>query len=127
LTHYFAVMPQPDETILSALARRVVGNGFFYYLVQFSTLLVLAVAANTSFSDFPRLSSILARDRFLPRQLTNLGDRLVFANGMLLLAGATAVLVVASGGASASGAALRRGAFMAFTLSSPGWFSTGPG
>ncbi len=121
LTHYFAVMPQAHETILSALARRMVGNGFFYYLVQFSTLLVLAVAANTSFSDFPRLASILARDRFLPRQLTNLGDRLVFANGMLLLAGATAALVVASGGVSHDLVPLFAvGAFMAFTLSQSG-------
>ena len=121
LTQYFAVMPQAHETILSALARRIVGNGFFYYLVQFSTLLVLSVAANTSFSDFPRLASILARDGFLPRQLTNLGDRLVFANGMLLLAGATALLVVVFGGVSHALVPLFAvGAFMAFTLSQSG-------
>ena len=121
LTHYFGVMPRADETILSALARRTVGNGFFYYLVQVSTLLVLTVAANTSFSGFPRLVSILARDGFLPRQLTNLGDRLVFTNGMILLAGATAVLIVVFGGISHALVPLFAvGAFLAFTLSQSG-------
>lgn len=121
LTHYFAVTPEVNETILSALARRTVGNGFFYYLVQVSTLLILTVAANTSFSGFPRLVSILARDGFLPRQLTNLGDRLVFTNGMVLLAGATAVLIVVFEGSSHALVPLFAvGAFLAFTLSQSG-------
>jgi amino acid transporter len=79
------VVAGPQETILSALARRLLGNGFFYLVIQFTTLLILAVAANTSFMDFPRVSAILAKDGFLPRQLTGLGDRLVFTNGILAL------------------------------------------
>jgi amino acid transporter len=100
LTQYFAVITGPQETILSGLSRHVLGSGPLYYLVQISTLLVLVVAANTAFSGFPRLASILASDRFLPRQLANLGDRLVYGNGMLLLALATGLLVVIFGGDS---------------------------
>src|SRR5438552_17913057 len=65
-----------------------------YYAVQGTTLLVLVLAANTSFQGFPRLSALLARDRFAPRQFSNLGDRLVFSNGMLVLAAAAAALLV---------------------------------
>jgi len=121
LTHYFAVVAGPQETILSALARRLIGSGPFYYLVQASTLLILTVAANTSFAGFPRLASILAQDKFLPRQLTNLGDRLVYSNGMLLLAAFTAILVVLFGGESHALVPLFAvGAFLAFTLSQAG-------
>lgn len=121
LTQYFAVVAESEQTILSALARRLVGHGPFYYLVQTSTLLVLTVAANTSFAGFPRIASILAQDKFLPRQLTNLGDRLVYSNGMLLLAAATAFLVVLFGGQSHALVPLFAvGAFLAFTLSQAG-------
>jgi len=121
LTQYFAVVASENETILSALAHRVFGNGFSYYLVQIATLLVLAVAANTSFAGFPRLASILARDRYLPRQFTNLGDRLVYTNGMLVLAGVTALLVILFRGDSHSLVPLFAvGAFLAFTLSQSG-------
>ncbi len=121
LTQYFAVVAGPQETILSALARRLVGDGAVYYLVQISTLLILTVAANTSFAGFPRVASIVANHGYLPRQLSNLGDRLVFNNGMLLLSGATAVLVVLFGGDSHLLVPLFAiGAFMAFTLSQAG-------
>jgi len=60
--------------------------GWFYYVVQATTAAILVLAANTSYAGFPRLASLLARDRFLPRQLANLGDRLVFSNGIVLLA-----------------------------------------
>ena len=73
LTHYFAVVPAGEETILSALSRRLLGSGLAYLTIQVSTLLILVVAANTSFAGFPRLASILARDGFLPRQLSALG------------------------------------------------------
>ena len=59
-----------------------------YYLLQFATFAILILAANTAYADFPRLSSIIARDGFLPRQLANRGDRLVFSNGIIVLAGA---------------------------------------
>ena len=121
LTQYFGVVAGPEETILSALAHRLMGNGPLYYLVQFSTLLILVVAANTSFAGFPRLVSILARDGFLPRQLSNLGDRLNYMNGMLSLAVAVAILVVAARGVSHSLVPLFAvGAFLAFTLSQAG-------
>ncbi len=89
LTQHLAIVAGPEETILSALARRLLGSSPAYLIIQFSTLLILAVAANTSFTGFPRVGAILARDGFLPRQLANLGDRLVFNNGIVLLAIAT--------------------------------------
>ena len=61
-----------------------------YYVLQFSTFAILILAANTAFADFPRLCSIIARDGFLPRQLANRGDRLVFSNGIVVLAAAPA-------------------------------------
>jgi amino acid transporter len=118
LTQYLAVMPGPNETILSALARRLLGIGPAYYIVQLSTLLILSVAANTSFAGFPRVAAILARDGFLPRQLRGLGDRLVFSNGILLLALAVALLIIVFGGDSHALIPLFAvGAFLAFTLS----------
>ncbi len=121
LTQYFAVVAGPQETVLSALARRLLGNGILYYLVQASTLLILAVAANTSFTGFPRLASIMARDGFLPRPLYNLGERLVFSNGMLVLAAVAGVLIIAFGGDSHSLVPLFAvGAFLAFTMSQAG-------
>jgi hypothetical protein len=84
-------------------------------------MLILAVAANTSFAGFPRLAAILAADGFLPRQLTGLGDRLVFQNGILSLAGATAVLIILFGGDSHTLIPLFAvGVFLAFTLSQAG-------
>jgi amino acid transporter len=121
LTQFFGVVAGPQETILSALAHRVVGTGPFYFLVQFSTLAVLAVAANTSFADFPRVAAILAKDKFMPRQLFNLGDRLVFHNGILLLIILTAILIIAFNGDSHALVPLFAvGAFTAFTLSQAG-------
>lgn len=121
LTQYLAVVPGPQETILSALVRRVLGSGPAYVLIQASTLLILAVAANTSFADFPRVAANLARDGFLPRQFTNLGDRLVFTNGIIILAIATGVLIVLFGGNTHSLIPLFAvGAFLAFTLSQAG-------
>lgn len=127
LTQFFGVVAGPNETILSALTRKLVGHGSIYYLVQFSTLAVLAVAANTSFAGFPRVTAILAQDKFMPRQLFNVGDRLVFHNGILLLSFMTAVLIIAFNGDSHALVPLFAvGAFTAFTLSQTGmvihWF-----
>lgn len=121
LTQHFAVVAGTDETILSALAQRVFGPGVFYLIVQASTLLVLMVAANTSFVGFPRVASIVARDGYMPRQLTMLGDRLVYSNGILVLAGLAAVLIVAfQGDTHALIPLFAVGAFLAFTLSQAG-------
>ncbi len=121
LTQSFAVVTRPDETILAALARTLLGGGPTFVLVQVATLLILAVAANTSFAGFPRVAAILAGDRFLPRQFTNLGDRLVFANGIVVLALSTALLIVVFKGESHLLVPLFAvGAFLAFTLSQAG-------
>jgi len=121
LTQFFGVTAMPGETILSALARRVLGVGGGYYLVQLTTLAVLAVAANTSFAGFPRVTAILAKDGFMPRQLSNIGDRLVFQNGIYILAGFTAILIVVFNGDSHALVPLFAvGAFTAFTLSQAG-------
>jgi len=121
LIQSFQVIAGEQETILSALARKLVGNGAIYYLIQISTLLVLAVAANTSFVGFPRLAYILAQDKFLPHQLTILGDRLVYTNGMLLLAGCTAVLIVVFRGETHALIPLfASGALLTYTLSQLG-------
>jgi amino acid transporter len=121
LTQLLGVVADPQETILSALARRLLGNGSFYLIIQFSTLLILAVAANTSFMDFPRVSAILARDGFMPRQLTSLGDRLVFTNGILFLSFASGGLIILfQGDTHALVPLFAIGAFLAFTLSQSG-------
>ena len=127
LTQFLAVYPQGDETILSALARAALGTSPAYFLVQGATLLILAVAANTSFAGFPRVASVLAHDRYLPHQFEHLGDRLVYTNGMLLLAGLTGLLMVVFGGDSHALIPLFAvGVFLAFTLSQAGmvvhWF-----
>ena len=121
LTQYLGVIAGPQETILSALARRLLGNGTAYFLIQISTMLILAVAANTSFAGFPRLAAILAKDGFLPRQFTGLGDRLVFANGIISLSVATGFLIILFGGNSHSLIPLFAvGVFLAFSLSQAG-------
>ncbi len=121
LTQFLGVVAGPQETILSALARRLIGTNIGYYIIQVATLGILAVAANTSFADFPRVAAILASDRFMPRQLYNIGDRLVFSNGILLLAGFTAALILLFNGDSHMLIPLFAvGAFSAFTLSQAG-------
>lgn len=121
LTQFLGVVPGPQETILSALARRLLGSGVGYYAIQVATMLILAVAANTSFAGFPRLAAILAADGFLPRQLTSLGDRLVFANGIIVLAMASGGLIILFGGNTHALIPLFAvGVFLAFTLSQAG-------
>jgi len=121
LTRFFAVTAGPQETILSALTRRLVGTNPFYFVVQFATLGILTVAANTSFAGFPRLAAILAGHSFLPRQLSSLGDRLAFANGVILLSAGTAGLIILfNGDTHALIPLFAIGAFLAFTLSQAG-------
>jgi amino acid transporter len=121
LTQFLGVTAAPHETILSALARKLLGSGVVYVVIQVSTMLILAVAANTSFAGFPRLAAILAKDGFLPRQFTGLGDRLVFANGIIWLAVGTAFLIIIFGGDSHLLIPLFAvGVFLAFTLSQAG-------
>src|SRR4029077_16299091 len=99
LAHTYHVVPSEHETVVSQLARGVFGGrGAPYYLVQVATMLILVLAANTAYSDFPRLASIVARDKYLPRQFMNQGDRLAFSNGIVVLSVLAGVLMVAFGG-----------------------------
>ncbi|HEU5466254.1 MAG TPA: APC family permease [Gemmatimonadales bacterium] len=121
IAHRFGVVPVGDQTVISQLAHGAFGNGPFYYAVQFSTALILVLAANTAFADFPRLSSILATDGYLPRQLASRGDRLVFSNGILMLALVAGVLLEVFGGNTNALIHLYAvGVFISFTLSQAG-------
>ena len=121
LAHHLHPYPSHDETVISEMGRAVYGGGPFYWILQFSTAAILTLAANTAYADFPRLSSIIARDGYLPRQFANRGDRLVFSNGVVFLAGAAAILIVAFGGLTNALIPLYAvGVFTAFTLSQAG-------
>jgi amino acid transporter len=122
LAQAYHVMPSPTETVLSQLARGVSGGrGVLYFAIQAGTMLILVLAANTAYADFPRLASILARDRFLPRQFMNQGDRLAFSNGILgLSAFAALLLVVFHGDTNALIPLYMIGVFVSFTLSQGG-------
>ena len=93
-THMHLVPEHHGESILSQLSREVVGNGFLYYWVQIFTALILFLAANTGYQDFPRLSYFLAQDGFLPRWMGNRGDRLVYSAGIVVLALTSALVVI---------------------------------
>jgi amino acid transporter len=110
-----------SETLVSAMARHTFGTGAVYYVIQIATALILVLAANTSFADFPRLASLLAADRFLPRQLANRGDRFVFSNGIIVLALLAALLVIIFDGREQAMLPLYAlGVFLSFTLSQAG-------
>jgi amino acid transporter len=118
LVHAFGVVPMEGETVNSQLARRVFGESPLYYFIQGVTMLILVLAANTSFADFPRLASFLARDRFIPRQFANRGDRLAFSNGIIILALLSiGLLVLFHGDTHALIPLYALGVFVSFTLS----------
>jgi amino acid transporter len=132
MAYLYHVHPHEHETVISQFARNIFTGymSWFYYLVQITTAAILVLAANTSFADFPRLSSLLARDRFLPRQFANRGDRLVFSNGIILLAVFSGILVWAFGGETSRLIPLYAvGVFLSFTLSQSGmvvhWWKDG--
>ena len=121
LAHHLAPIPTHDETVISQLGRAVFGQGPFYVLLQFATAAILTLAANTAYADFPRLSSIIARDGYLPRQFGNQGDRLVYSNGIVFLAVAASALIIAFGGITTALIPLYAvGVFTGFTLSQLG-------
>jgi amino acid transporter len=123
MAYFYHVHPHENETVISQFARIVFTGpmGWFYYVIQGTTALILVLAANTSFADFPRLSSLLARDRFMPRQFSNRGDRLVFSNGIVILAIFSSILVAAFGGDTSRLIPLYAvGVFLSFTLSQLG-------
>jgi amino acid transporter len=132
MAYLYHVHPLENETVISQFARIVFHGpmGWFYYVIQGTTALILILAANTSFADFPRLSSLLARDRFLPRQFATRGDKLVFSNGIIILAIFAGILVAAFGGDTSRLIPLYAvGVFLSFTLSQSGmvrhWLKAG--
>ena len=127
LTNKFSILPVNNETVLSQLARIVFHGGGLYYLTQFATALILLLSANTSFNSFPRLASGMASDNFLPHRLSDLGDKLVHSNGIIILGGAASLLIIAFGGYTHALIPLYMIAvFLSFTLSQAGmvkhWF-----
>src|SRR5262245_54595850 len=122
LAHAYGIVPNDAETVVSQIARAIFGGrGWPYYAVQAATMAILVLAANTAYADFPRLASIMARDRFLPRQFMNQGDRLAFSNGILILSVlASVLLVVFAGDTHALIPLYMIGVFVSFTLSQAG-------
>ncbi len=121
LAHVYHVTPNESETVVSMIGRAALGMNVLYYNVQAATALVLFLAVNTSYQDFPRLSSIMARDGFMPRQMANRGDRLVFSNGILILAGLSILLLIVFRGETHLLIPLYAvGVFLSFTLSQAG-------
>ena len=121
LSQLHHVVPRQGETLVSQLARDIFGTGFFYYVIQTATAMILILAANTSFAGFPRLSSILARDRFLPHQLASQGDRLVYSNGIIALGlVASSLIWLFRGETHALIPLYAVGVFLSFTLSQAG-------
>jgi len=133
LAYLYKVEPRQEETVISQFARTIFADPrmtWAYYLVQTATAAILVLAANTSFADFPRLAGLMARDRFLPQQFRNVGDRLVFSNGILLLAFFSALLAwVFKGDTSRLIPLYAVGVFLSFTLSQAGmvrhWWRAG--
>ncbi|MGV3723988.1 MAG: APC family permease [Actinomycetota bacterium] len=140
LAHEIGVVPFPAHmegadlhrhTVVSQIAQAVFGRTPFYFVIQAATAMILILAANTAFVDFPRLSSYLAHDRFLPRQMANVGDRLVYSNGIIGLTILAILTVVAFGASTHHLIPLYAlGVFLSFTLGQTGmvirWFRQRP-
>jgi amino acid transporter len=121
LTKLAGVHPSETETVISQLSRAMFGTGWLYYVISASVAAILVLAANTAYADFPRLSSFVAGDDFLPHQLRDRGHRLVFSNGIILLTLAAIALLVAFGGITTRLIPLYAvGVFSSFTLSQAG-------
>ncbi|HEX7937501.1 MAG TPA: APC family permease, partial [Gemmatimonadaceae bacterium] len=118
LAQHMQVMPSANETLISQLGRHIFGGGALYYGLQYATFALLVLAANTAFADFPRLSSILAVDGYMPRQFAARGDRLAFSNGIIALALVAILLVwLFRGDTSALIPLYAIGVFVCFSLS----------
>jgi amino acid transporter len=131
LADLYDVVPRDEETVVSQLARQIFGGGVLYYGTQAVSMLILVLAANTAFADFPRLAFFMARDGYLPRQFGNRGDRLVFSNGVVILAVVAIGLVIAFHGSTHGLIPLYAvGVFTSFTLSQASmvrrWLRTRP-
>lgn len=121
LAHRLAIFPNDTETVVSQLGRAVFGENALYFGWQAATALILLLAANTSYADFPRLGSLLAKDNYMPHQFTFRGDRLAFSNGILVLgAAAVAILALYRGEVTRLIPLYAVGVFVSFTLSQAG-------
>jgi amino acid transporter len=121
LAYIYGLVPREEETLISQIARISFGGGILYYLMQAATMLILISAANSSFNGFPRLACLLAADSFLPHQMRNVGDRLAFSNGILILGVcAGLLLVIFRGDTQALIPLYAIGVFLSFTLSQSG-------
>ena len=118
LANLYHAVPQPDNTVLSQIAYAIYGHSAMYFVVQVTTAIILVMAANTSYSGFPLLMSLIARDGYAPRQLTHRGDRLSFSNGILILSAVAAILIVVfRGNVNLLIPLYAIGVFISFTLS----------
>jgi amino acid transporter len=124
LASTIGAIPSASETIVSQIGRSVFGSGtVLYFVLQTATTLILVLAANTAYADFPRLASVVARDRFMPRQFMNQGDKLAFSNGIIALSVAAGVLIFIFKGDTHRLIPLYMiGVFLSFTLSQSGMF-----
>ncbi|RMI31294.1 APC family permease [Nocardia stercoris] len=121
LVHVDGVVPRPNETVLSQLARTHLGSGWPYIGVQAATTAVLLLAANTAYNDFPRLLYLLAKDSYAPRPFLRIGDRLSFSNGIVALSVLAGAIFVGFGGRTEALIPLYAvGVFLAFTMSQAG-------
>ena len=118
LADLYRIVPREEETVISQLSRQVFGGGLFYYFIQAVSMVILVLAANTAFADFPRLAYFMARDGYLPRQFISRGDRLVYSNGVIILAVASGGLILIFHGSTHALIPLYAvGVFTSFTLS----------
>lgn len=118
LAYKFSIVPNPTETVISQIAHNIFGNSVMYYIMQICTAMILLLAANTSFSGFPRLASILAKANYIPTRFAMVGDRLAYTNGILLLATtASCLLLVFHCDTHALIPLYSIGVFISFTLS----------
>jgi amino acid transporter len=117
LAYAYGIGPKEHETVVSQIAEHILGRGPLYYLIQVATMLILFLAANTSFAGFPQLSSVIAQDGFLPRPLAMRGDRLVFSNGIILLSVLAILLIIGFQGDTHALIPLYAvGVFLSFTI-----------
>ncbi|MEM4397697.1 MAG: amino acid permease, partial [Candidatus Woesearchaeota archaeon] len=121
LSFKFGITPQHDRTVVSMLAENIFGRNLFFFIIQGFTMLILFLAANTAYADFPRLCYFLAKDRYMPNQFKHLGDRLVFSTGIIFLSFAASLLIILFKGSVHLLIPLYAvGVFTSFTLSQSG-------
>jgi len=121
INYWYGIVPEKKVTVLSQIGKAVFGHGILYYVLQFATALILAVAANTGFSAFPVLAYNLAKDKFMPHMYQDRGDRLGYSNGIITLAlGSIVLLFIFHGSTERLIPLYSIGVFIPFALSQTG-------